>query len=167
MNEIVVTFDPRTDRARRIEREFNKRIAKRSIGRFAVPAALLAFVVVFFALRAVFDRAGSEPIWIFPTIAFFLAYDIVRKLAHRRALAARDAAPIRNRSSATLRLGPSGVNAEGAQLYWNEIIEVMRLDGATMLLTLPYQALPVPDEALPAGVTAEQLQSLITEWRTK
>ena len=41
-----------------------------------------------------------------------------------------------------------------------------RLNEATLFLTLPNQALVVPDEALPDGVTPEGLLARISEWKT-
>lgn len=166
MREIIVTYDPRTDRLRRIECGFNKRIAKRSISRFATPAALVSFLIVFFTVQAHAERPGEGAIWLIPGVVYFAVYDIVNHLAKRRAAAARDAAPIRNRPKVTLRIGPAGVNGEGTQVSWEEIPEVMRLNEATLFLTLPNQALVVPDEALPDGVTPEGLLARISEWKT-
>jgi hypothetical protein len=167
MTTLTLSFDPRLASVRKVEQAFAARLSKRSLARYALPASLVAFAVGLFVVYLLTGRTRLDLVSLLPTLAFFLTFDLVRQFAGRRAVVERDHAPIRNRTSAQVQLGAAGIVVDGAEILWSEIIEVMRVDQGTILMILPCQGIPIPDEALPAGVNPETLMNLISRWRGK
>ncbi|MBL9052520.1 MAG: hypothetical protein JNN02_02215 [Tabrizicola sp.] len=124
------------------------------------------FFAVLFGVSFWNRKGGGGAEWILPTIAYFLVHDLVRKLSQRQLIRARDAAPVRNRSSVAIKLGDEGISVDGAAFWWPEITKVFRVGGATFLEFYPFQALAIPDEFLPADTTQEALLQLIDQWRS-
>lgn len=166
MTDLHLTWNPTSlDRAG-IERDLARRIRRRSLARWALPAATLVFLGLALALGNVTRDSRSTGLWAFPTLAFFLTHDAVQHLARRQFLATRNAAPIRSRTSTSVTLGPSGIVADGAPIAWPEILETLHLRGATLLLLLPDSGIAIPDTALPPGLTHDALAARIAAWKS-
>lgn len=165
MSALSLTYDPRSARIKGIERGYARLCHRRTIGRFALPLAFVAFVVVFLGLRIFTGKAAVGLEWLLPTVAFFAVHDLVRTHSRRQTIRERDAAPVRNRPAITLALGPEGVFVDGAKVLWSEITGVLRVTEATLLELYPYHALMIPDEVLPATVSVDALRREIDLWR--
>ncbi len=167
MTSLNISFDPRSEAMRRIERSYAAKTAKRSIARYAFPASLAAFALALFVVYLLTGRTRIDLVSLLPTLAFFFTYDAVRVFGERRLAVEGDAAPIRNRATTRLQLDDAGVLVDGAKVLWSEIIEVIQVEQGTVLTLSPKQGLPIPDEALPEGLAREALLALISEWRGK
>jgi hypothetical protein len=166
MTELTFTYDPRTVDRLGIERALAARVRRANrLARWAMPAAALAFLAFSAALSFATRDGHTTALWLYPCLAFFLTQDLVQRAARRRYLAARQTAPIRNRTSTTLRLDATGITADGAPIAWAEVIEVLHLKGTTVLLVLPDSGLPIPDAALPPGLGPEALAARIAAWK--
>jgi hypothetical protein len=167
MTGLTFTYDPRTLDRLGIERALAARVRRANrLARWALPAAALAFLALSAALSVATRDGKATALWLFPCLAFFLTHDLIQRAARRRYLASRQTAPIRNRASTTLRLDATGITADGARIAWAEVIEVLHLKGATVLLVLPDSGLPIPDAALPPGLSPEALAARITDWKS-
>jgi hypothetical protein len=165
MTFISVTYDPRKLDQRTIERFLERRMFERSSLRWASAISISAFGAVIFVLGLFLDELGTGPLWLLPALAAYLCFEVCRRIAIGKFRMELDAAPVRNRPSTTIELSEAGVDSDGMKLQWAEIIDVLRGPGAVILMYLPIMGIVIPDDALPAGLSAEGLMAQIAEWR--
>lgn len=85
----------------------------------------------------------------------------------RRWRSAQFDAPLRQ-GYTEFRLDPEGVHTRhpGAEcsFFWHHVTDVLATDWGVLILLSPAEYLPIPQSALPVGMTSESLRERILEW---
>lgn len=154
--------------ASRIRRRERWRIL-RALLNFRTFATLLVLIVIGYAMAPeqsampVFGRGAAFGA-ILGAAALFLAADAQSWTLHRAEATIREA-----RGEAVVTLSAEGARLrQGGELYaldWPAVTEIVEYEGGLMLFTSVFRAVPVPDEALPAGVSRADVLRMIEDWR--
>jgi hypothetical protein len=71
-----------------------------------------------------------------------------------------------HQSPTPVTLGPDGITFAARHFAWSDFRAAQRVDGMTLLAASDFDGLVIRDQDLAPGLTPEQLQTLLTEWKS-